>query len=198
MLLSGAQFIGVRMEKPQGTPITRGGGHFVRIGWRAAGYSVGKGIQTQYHAVRVLLFIMAVATAWFAIPFASETYFTLIAPQAGRFLPFLFDYPELVSLLIYLLTFFFGGLIYLLLVALVGKAMVRKLSPVDGGFGLVERLRRGAMSKWLSLLFLVAVMVTAAVMLEPLSSEQLFLMILLGYKLVEGLFFRYLSPGKSL
>jgi len=76
--------------------------------------------------------------------------------------------------------------------------MVRKLNPVDGGFGLVERLRRAAMSKRRWLLFLIAAMVAAAMVLEPLSSEQLFVIIVLGYKLLEGLVFRYLSPGQNL
>ncbi|MBL4787806.1 MAG: hypothetical protein JKY60_01710 [Kordiimonadaceae bacterium] len=186
------------MEKSQGTPITRGGGYFIRIGWRAVGYSVDRAKQTQYRALRVLLFIFAVVTAWFVVPFASELYFTTIAPMASSFVPLLFDYPALVALLIYLLTLFFGGLVYLIIVAAVGKAMVRKLSAVDNGFGPVERLRRAAMTRRRSLFLLVAVLAAAALLLEPLSSEQLFLMILLGFKFTEGLFFRYLSPGKNL
>ncbi len=176
----------------KGTPITRGGGRFIRVGWRAAGYSVDEATKTKYRIWRVVLFLLAVAAGVAVVEGASYVFFTFALPLAVKVFPFLKNYPQIYMLLIYLSTLFFGGLVFWHIKARVGESLVKGQNPVHPGFSLLEQRQRACMRRKrerIPLLIAVGVLVFAPLGLT--TSLQLFLVLIPLFFLLEGVFFQF-------
>ena len=185
------------MAEMKGTPITRSGGHLVRIGWRAVAYSVTKAKASRYKVTRAILFLLAVAVGAGAAHGAQFILFTFIAPLAAKVGVNFNFYPELCKLVIYGLTLLVGGLIYLQILAVVGKRMVRGVAAFDDGYSLFEQRQRAAQTSRRKLILLASVM--GVIFLAPIGWEvglQLFAAGLVGFLIVEGLFFRLIVQAK--
>lgn len=186
-------------EEPEpemkGTPITRGGGRFIRVGWCAVGYSVDQATQSRYRALRVGLFVVAVALGVLVVQGTSYVFFTYASPLAAKFVPAFKNYPQLFQLLIYLSTLLLGGLIFWHLRAKAGERLVRGQAPVHQGYGLLEQRRRGSLQRKRERIPLVVFM--AVVLFAPLgltSSLKVFLTLIPAYFLAEGIYFQFQQP----
>ena len=185
------------MTEMKGTPITRSGGYIVRVGWRAVAYSVTKGQAFRYKATRFILFLLAVAVAVGVAHGAQFILFTFITPLAVKVGVNFSHYPELCKLVIYGLTLLVGGLIYLQILAAVGKRMVRGVAAFDDGYSLFEQRQRASQTSRWKLILLASVM--GVIFLAPIGWEiglQLFAAGLVGFLFVEGLFFRLIVQAK--
>ena len=89
-------------EKPvmRGTPITRAGGRFIRVGWRAEGYSVSSGAKTTYQVYTILLFLLAIAVGITVAYWAEFVFFNFASPLIAKVWPDVKNYPSLFQLLI--------------------------------------------------------------------------------------------------
>lgn len=178
-------------QQMKGTPITRGGGRLIRVGWRSVGYSVDDATKSQYQLFSALLFMLAVAvgvgTAWGA----SFVFFTYAVPLTMKVTPIFRDYPQIFLLLIYLSTLFFGGLIYWHLRAKIGESLVKDATKLHDGYDLLEQRRRGSLKRKrqrIPLLLIIAALVFAPHGLS--SSLTTFLILIPLYFLVEGIVFQ--------
>lgn len=185
------------MTEPKGTPITRSGGYLIRVGWKAVGYSVERAVDNRYRMVRVILFVAALVIGIGVAVGANYVLFNVAMPLILKVFPDAKNYPELWKLLIYLSTLFFGGLIYWHIRAKAGEAMVKGAVPVHAGFGLVDQRRRAAKARKREITLLLIVLVL--VLVAPLGlgfGLKIFLALVAGYFLVEGLYFKFFSPKK--
>lgn len=185
------------MSEMKGTPITRSGGYLIRVGWGAIGYSVDRDTESHFRRAKMFLLMLAIAIG-VAVAMAVEyTFFAFIARKASEFIPAIKLYPELWRLLIYLATLMVGGLIYLQVVASVGKGMVKGRQPFDKGCSLFEQRQRTAYVRRRVLIPMAVAL--GVVMFVPLGlsfSLKLFLSFVLGGFMLEGLYFRYVRPVK--
>lgn len=186
------------MAEMKGTPITRGGGKLIRVGWRGVGYSVDRSIQTKYRIWKAVLFVLAIAVGVATVWGAGFVFFELVAPIASQYLPIIKNSPQLFWLLIYGSTLVFGGLIYWHIRAKVGEGLVRGKTPLDEGRSVLEqRQRRSFKRKRERILLLVGI---AAVIFAPLGLKlgmQLFLIGIMAFLLVEGIYFQIMGPSKT-
>ena len=185
------------MQERKGIPFTRRGGFIVRFGLRAVAYSVTNAQAFRYKATRFILFLLAVAVAVGVAHGAQFILFTFITPLAVKVGVNFSHYPELCKLVIYGLTLLVGGLIYLQILAAVGKRMVRGVAAFDDGYSLFEQRQRASQTSRWKLILLASVM--GVIFLAPIGWEiglQLFAAGLVGFLFVEGLFFRLIVQAK--
>ncbi len=180
-------------QQMRGTPITRGGGRLVRVGWRSVGYSVDDATKGRYRIFSMLLFLLAVsvgvATAWGA----SFIFFTYAVPLATKVTPIFRDYPQIFLLLIYLSTLFFGGLIFWHLRAKMGESLVKGGTKLHDGFELLEQRRRSSLKRKRQRIPLLLIIAGLAFAPHGLSSSlTTFLILIPLYFLVEGIVFQVL------
>jgi predicted lysophospholipase L1 biosynthesis ABC-type transport system permease subunit len=185
------------MAETKGTPITRSGGFFIRVGWKAVGYSVERSTYLRYRMVRSILFLLALAIGISVVIGANYVFFNLAMPLIHKVLPDAGNYPEFWKLLINLSTLFFGGLIYWHIRAKVGEAMLKGVTPVHAGFGLVEQRSRAAKKRKREITFLLIILVL--IFTVPVGMDfslKIFFAIITGYFLAEGLYFKLVAPSK--
>lgn len=180
-----------------GTPITRSGGYLIRIGWRAVGYSVDRDTESRYRTARAILFMLALVVGVGTAMAVEYVFFTLISPKAVEYLPWIRNSPELWRLVIYGLTLVCGGFIYLLVLASVGKGMVKGRQPFDEGYSLLEQRRRGSFKKKRILIPLFLLLVGIFFAPQPVElSHKLMVALVFGTLFVEGVYFSLTTPKK--
>jgi len=186
------------MDQMQGTPITRSGGYMIRVGWRAVAYSVERAVEEKYRRLQIILLILAVGLGGGAALLVYHLFLTVIIPLAGHRLPMLVNYVNIWPLLIYGTALVSALFFYRLIMAVVGKRMVRGLEAKDAGFGFMEQRRRVAWVKrrWLIVLALILALIIF-VPVEFKNGQRLFMALLFGYLFFEGLFFRYINAAKK-
>lgn len=175
----------------KGTPITRGGGHLIRVGWRAVGYSVDDATESSYRLYSILLFVLAVAVG-IAVVYAAEfVFFTYAVPLASKVTPIFRDYPEAFRLLICLSTLGCGGLVFWHLRAKMGESLVKGATKLHDGFSLVEQRRRASLKRKRERIPLIVVILLVVFVPHGMSSSlQAFLTLIPLYLLVEGIVFQ--------
>ena len=178
-----------------GSLIKRGGGHLIRVGWRAAGYSVDASIATRYKLYTALLFLLALAVGVATVYGASFVFYSFAVPLASKVTPFFKNYPDLFQLLIYGSTLVFGGLIYWHIRALVGMRLVNGAPKLHDGFSLLEQRRRGsARRKRVRIPLLVLILALGFAPLGLERSLQVFLVLIPLFFLLEGIVFQLWKP----
>ncbi|WP_262694091.1 hypothetical protein [Kordiimonas aquimaris] len=186
------------MAELKGTPITRGGGKLIRVGWRGVGYSVDRSIQTKYRIWKAVLLLLALAVGVGTALGAGFVFFNFAAPLIAKIAPFISNYPQVWWLLIYGSTLVFGGLIYWHIRAKVGEGLVRGQTPLDEGRSVLEqRQRRSLKRKRERFLLLVGLALVWFVPIEIVFSMQLFLSGIMVFLLVEGIYFQIKTPPKA-
>ncbi len=188
---------GETMTEMKGTPITRNVGGVIRVGWRAFGYSVDRKVANKYRTVRAFLFILALVVGVAVAAGVDYVFYAFFASHVAKFVPIVRDSPEIVRLCIYGLTLVLGALIYLQIIAAVGRGMVKGIEPFDEGYGLYEQRQRSAMKRGIHILGLIAVLLVLvfAPIEMSLSVQILSFGVVIGL-LLEGLYFRILRPEK--
>ena len=186
------------MNEHKGTPITRGGGKLIRVGWRGVGYSVDRSVQTRFRIWKAVLLVLALAVGVGTAYGAGFVFFTSVAPQAVKVLPFIKNFPQLWWLLIYGSTLVFGGLIYWHIRAKVGESLVKGQTPLDKGRSVLEqRARRSIKRKRERFMLLVGIAVLVFAPLGLSFAMKLFLIGIMGFLLVEGIYFQIKTPPKA-
>jgi len=179
------------MTEIKGTPITRGGGYLIRVGWRAVGYSVDKATESRYRMMKAVLLLIAILVGIGAVFLAEYVLFDIVDPIIEGRTKLIRSHPELWRLLIYVLTVFFGGLIYLQITASVGNHMVKGASKRDDGLSFIEQRRRIAFSRKRE--FLVGILAVAAIWLAPVDFNMALkatVSLLIAARLFEGLYLK--------
>ena len=188
------------MTEMQGTPITRGGGYLIRVGWRVVGYSVDKATDSMYRRVRAVLRVLAILVAVIVANVVIYVFFTFIAPLAVKVGIHVNYHPEIWKFVIYWLTLVVGTVSYMQIMAMVGKNMVAGQTPFDKGYSFGQRLEKRRQHAGTSLFRLIAGFAGIAVtvyFIMPVTglSLGLFIISLLILAIGEGLFFRlYYRP----
>ncbi len=186
------------MQQSNGTPITRSGGYFIRTGWRAKGYSVDQEQESFYQRTKILLGIVALLLGIGAALGITHFFETVFVPLLQERLPMLAYYPSFWRLMIYFGVLFGGIAVYGQAVVMVGRSIVKGKHPLDEGYGFSEQRRRASRHRRRSLILrLVLLAVLVFVPLWEDHSKRDFLILVFGYQFLEGLYFRYISPGKS-
>lgn len=181
----------------KGTPITRGGGHLIRVGWRAVGYSVDDATESSYRLYSILLFVLAVAVGVAVVYAAEFVFFTYAVPLASKVTPIFRDYPEAFRLLIYMSTLGFGGLIFWHLRVKMGESLVRGATKLHDGYSLLEQRRRASLKRKRERIpLIVGILLVVFVPHDMSSSLQAFLILILLYLLVEGIVFQIWLPKR--
>lgn len=181
----------------KGTPITRGGGRFIRVGWRAVGYSVDDATEQRYRLYGLLLFVLAVAVGVATAYGVGFVFFHYVAPLASRVVPAINYYPEFIRLAIYLATLGLGGVIFWHIRAKIGERLVAGSTRLHDGFSLLEQRRRGCLQRKRQRIPMV--LVIAAIAFVPLGlsqSLQAFLILVPLYFLLEGIVFQLWKPSR--
>ena len=186
------------MAEMTGTPITRGGGKLIRVGWRGVGYSVDRSIQAKYRVWKAVLLLLALAAGVGTAYGAGYVLFNFAAPLIAKVAPFIKNYPQVWWLLIYGSTLVFGGLIYWHIRAKVGEGLVKGQSPLDEGRSVLEqRQRRSLKRKRERFLLLAGLAIVWFAPLDLETSMQLFLTGMMAFLLVEGIYFQIKIPPKA-
>jgi len=183
------------MAETAGTPITKGVGFVIRVGWAAKAYRVSYAVHRKYRMYSSLLLILAIIVGVMVAMGASAVFFQLMVPLINKVNTIFKDHPQLFELLIYLSTLVLGGLIYLHILGKVGAKLVKDAVALDEGGGFMEQRRRGALKRkraWTLLVVLLAI-----VLFVPMGmslSLQAFLTLVPAYFLVEGIYFKVVTP----
>lgn len=177
------------MAEMTGTPITRGGGHFIRVGWRAKGYSVDSATAGKYRTYKILLFILAVAVGVGVSWGASFIFYTFVAPLAAKVTNLVKFYPQIWRFLIYGSTVFFGGIIYWHLRAKMGEALVKGKEAVDNGANLLAQRRRTAfVRKRERIPMVMAIFAVNFFAAEGQFALRMLATLIIAYFLIEGIY----------
>jgi hypothetical protein len=182
------------MEQMQGTPITRSGGYLIRVGWRAAGYSVDSATETRYQTVKILFGVLAILAGLATVYGVEYLLFDILDPLVGERTRLIREHPGLWRLMIYMATLLFGVLIYLQLLVMVGNHLVKGHEKRDDGFSFLAQRRRAAFSKkreyLAAIIGLVVIWALPMVFNQPL---QLVLTLILLVRIGEGLLIKKIS-----
>jgi len=185
------------MTEVKGTPITRGGGYLIRVGWDAVGYSVERGVESRYRNIRAVLFFLALFVGIGVAVGAEYIFFQYAAPFAKQYVPAFVQYPEVFRLLIYSSTLFFGWLVYWQIRARVGQKMVQGNTALDEGYSFMEQRRRGCCKRKRTLGPLIVILLLILFVPHVWGlGLQLFLIMVVGFFLMEGLYFKFISSEK--
>lgn len=182
----------------RGTPITRGGGRLIRVGWRAEGYSVSTATEKAYLVYTILLLAIAIPLGVTVAYSVHVLYAGFAAPQLAKVVPEINNFPNLIQLMIYYATLFCGGVIFWHIRAMVGSVLVRGSTKLHDGYGIVEQRRRASVKRkrvYLLLIFLVmaAWFLPALEDYIPIRIDEavhLFLTSLLFLPVLEGVVFK--------
>jgi len=180
------------MEQKQGTPIRRSGGYSIRVGWRAAAYSVDRATEKRYWLMKRLLLLLAIILGIIAAYAAEHTLFEIIGPLVSERTGLIKNYPGLWQFLIYTLTLVCGGLIYLQIISLMGYRMVRDAEQRDEGFSMLEQRRRAAQVRKRDILFYAVIL--ALIWTVPVSfggAVKMLLSMLVVGRAAEITYFRF-------
>jgi len=186
------------MTDIEGTPISRGGGYLIRVGWRAAGYSVDRKTEKRYWLIKGALLVLAILVGIAAVLAAKFVLFEIVAPIVSGHTSLIKNYPGIWQLMIYLLTTVCGGLIYLQIIAVIGRRMVRGFAARDEGMPFLEQRRLAAVFRKRDI-FLILIPL-AVIWFVPIGFTmvlKVFLSLLIGARLAESVYFRFVSPGKN-
>jgi len=180
------------IQKKTGTPIPRGVGFIIRVGWSAKAYRVSHAVHRRYRMYSALLFILAVLVGVGVSMGAEYLLFEYVVPLVNKVHTVIKDHPQIFRLMIYLSTLVLGGLIYLHLRGKVGAKLVGDAVALDEGSSFKEQRRRSALARkraWILVVLLLAVVLFAPLGLKlPL---QTFLAIIPAYFLAEGIYFKF-------
>lgn len=180
------------MPVMKGTPITRGGGHFIRVGWRAKGYSVNSATAGKYKLYSWLLLLTAIIGGFgggFAVCFV---YFEYAEPLAYRVFPTVRYYPMVMEFLIFLTSLLVSFGLYWQVRAKVGEAMVEGATKLHDGYNPIDQRRRGSLKRKRAYLFHILLLIGVAVApIEIRDSLRWLVMLVPIYFLGESIVLRF-------
>ncbi len=183
------------IRKTAGTPITKGVGFVIRVGWRAKAYRVSHAVYRRYRMYSALLLIVAILVGVGVAMGTSAVFFQLMVPLINKVNTIFRDHPQIFELLIYLSTLVLGGAIYLHIRGKIGAKLVGEAIALDQGSGFIEQRRRGALSR--KRMWTLVVLLLGATLFAPLGlslSLQAFLALIPAYLLAEGIYFKVVKP----
>ena len=186
------------MSDIKGTPISRQGGYLIRVGWRAAGYSVDQKTEKRYWLMKAVLLLVAIIVGITVARGVESLLFERVSSLVSGHTTLIRNYPSIWQFIIYVLTFVCGGLIYLQLISLIGKRMVRGFDARDDGFGFLAQRRRAANVRKRELIMVPVVL--GALWFAPVGlggALKAFLTLLVAVRLAEILCFGILYPAKK-
>lgn len=142
-------------EQPvmKGTPITRGGGHFIRIGWRAEGYSVSNAVAGKYQLYTWLLLLTAVIGGFGGGYGVCYVYFQFAEPLVFKVIPIVRYYPMVVEFLIFLTSLLVSFGLYWHVRAKLGHSLVKGATKLHNGYDPVDQRRRASLKRKRAFLF---------------------------------------------
>ncbi len=184
------------MAETMGTPITKGVGFIIRVGWEAKAYRVSHAVYRRYRIYSALLFMLAIIVGVIVSYGAEFVLFEYIVPLVNKINTIIKDHPQIFRLMVYLSTLVLGGLIYLHLRGKVGAKLVADSAPLDEGASFMEQRRRSALVRkraWTLVVLLLAVILFAPI--DMSLSLQAFLAIIPAYLLAEGIYFKVTKSG---
>lgn len=159
-------------EKPvmKGTPITRGGGHFIRVGWWAKGYSVSSDVAGKYKLYSSLLLILALIGGFGGGYGVCYVYFEFAEPLVYKVIPTIRYYPTVVEFLIFLTSLVVSFGLYWHVRAKVGEQLVAGANKLHDGYNPIDQRRRASLKRKRG--FLLHILLLVGIVVAPIEIRE--------------------------
>lgn len=176
----------------KGTPITRGGGHLIRVGWWAKGYSVSSSTAGKYKLYSWLLLLAALIGGFGGGYGVCYIYFEFAEPLAYRVIPSMRYYPMVVEFLIFLTALLVSFGLYWHTRVKVGEALVKGATKLHDGYDPIDQRRRGSLKRKRAYLFHILLLIgVATAPIEIRDSLRWLVMLIPIYFLGESIVLRF-------